>query len=401
MQERHVRGPGSEAAPSERLAAIDRMRGLVMVLMTIDHADMVFDRNHQFHDSARIYGGQAFPALEYFTRWVTHLCAPTFVFLAGVAIAFSVASQRARSLPDAVIDRHLIKRGLFIALLDPLFMSLAFLGLIRWQVIVLQVLYAIGMSMALMPVLRRVPRWLLALAAVGLLALTELVFAAELPAFRANAQPPVWLAALITGGTYPAGPLRVTIMYPLLPWLAVMMLGWVVGGWALRTGRDRMARGLLAGGLAALAGFVALRWANGWGNAGLLRTDGSVLQWLHVSKYPPSVTFALLELGIMAVILSAFVWLEHSGRLRALPRAPLLVFGRTALFFYLLHVPIIQALGWGTWLLTGADPERHPPAFGVGASYIVTAVVLIILYPLCIAYDHYKRTHPHGWTRYL
>lgn len=401
MQESHVRGPGSEAAPAQRATAIDRMRGLVMVLMVIDHADMVFDRNHQLHDSARTYAGQAFPALEYFTRWLTHLCAPTFVFLAGVAIAFSIAGQRARSVPDAVIDRHLIKRGLLIALLDPLFMSLAFLGIIRWQMIVLQVLYAIGVSMALMPLVRRVPRGLLALAAVGLLAITELVFATELPAFRANVEPPLWLGALVTGGAYPAGPLRVVIMYPLLPWLALMMLGWVVGGWALRTGRDRMARGLLAGGLAALAGFVALRWANGWGNAELLRTDGSLLQWLHVSKYPPSVTFALLELGIMAVILSGFVWLEHSGRLRALPRGPLLVFGRTALFFYLLHVPIIQALGWGTWLVTGADPERHPPAFGVGASYIVTAVVLIILYPLCIAYDHYKRAHPHGWTRYL
>jgi uncharacterized membrane protein len=401
MQESHVRGPGSEVAPSQRATAIDRMRGLVMVLMAIDHADMVFDRSHQFHDSARIYAGQAFPALEYFTRWMTHLCAPTFVFLAGVAIAFSVAGQRARSVPDTVIDRHLIKRGLLIALLDPLFMSLAFGGLIRSHVITLQVLYAIGVSMALMPLVRRVPRGLLALAAVGLLAITELVFATELPAFRANVEPPVWMGALVTGGEYPAGPLRVVVLYSLLPWLAVMMLGWVVGGWALRAGRDRMARGLLAGGLAALAGFVALRWANGWGNAELLRTDGSLLQWLHVSKYPPSVTFALLELGIMAVILSGFVWLEHSGRLRALARGPLLVFGRTALFFYLLHVPIIQALAWGTWLVTGADPERHPPAFGVGASYIVAAVVLIILYPLCIAYDHYKRAHPHGWTRYL
>jgi uncharacterized membrane protein len=388
-------------APVERVAAIDRMRGLVMIFMVIDHADMVFDRNHQFHDSALFYGGDAFPALEYLSRWLTHLCAPTFVFLAGVSIAFSVASQRARGVPDRAIDRHLIQRGLFIALLDPLFMSFAFLGVIRWQVFVLQVLYVIGVSMALMVLLRRLPRWLLALGSVALLVITEHVLAAQLPVFRAGELPPAWLAATITSGTYPAGPVSVAIMYPLLPWLAIMTLGWVVGGWAQRTARDRLARGLFAGGLAALLGFAALRWANAWGNASLLRTGDSLLQWLHVSKYPPSVTFALLELGLMAVILSGMVWLEHRGRLRTLPRAPLLIFGRTALFFYLLHVPIIQALAWGPWLVTGADPAHQPPAFSLGASYIVTAVVLMILYPLCIAYDRYKRVHPYGWTRYL
>lgn len=391
----------ADTTPAQRVTAIDRMRGLVMVFMVIDHADMVFDRDHQFHDSALHYGGEAFPAWEFLSRWLTHLCAPTFVFLAGVAIALSVASQRARGVPDGAIDRHLIKRGLLIALLDPLFMSFAFLGAIRWQVFVLQVLFAIGLSMASMALLRRLPGWLLALGSVALLVVTEHVLAAQMHVFRANEQPPIWLAALLTSGTYAVGPVRLAIMYPLLPWLALMMLGWVTGGWVLRTDRARLARGLFAAGLVALLAFAALRGANGWGNAGLLRADGSLLQWLHVSKYPPSLTFALLELGIMAVILSALSWLEHHGWLGALPRAPLLIFGRTALFFYLLHVPIIQALGWGTWLVTGADPAAQPPAFGLGATYMVTAVVLMILYPLCIAYDRYKRIHPNGWTRYL
>jgi uncharacterized membrane protein len=230
---------------------------------------------------------------------------------------------------------------------------------------------------------------------------TAHVLAAQMHVFRAGEQPPVWLAALLTSGTYTAGPVHLAIMYPLLPWLALMMLGWVTGGWVLRTDRARLARRLFAGGLAALLAFAALRGGNGWGNAGLLRADGSLLQWLHVSKYPPSLTFALLELGIMAVILSGMAWLEQRGLLRTSPRAPLLIYGRTALFFYLVHMPVIQALAWGPWLVTGADPARQPPAHGLGATYIATAVVLMILYPLCIAYDRYKRIHPNGWTRYL
>jgi uncharacterized membrane protein len=391
-------------APAQRVAAIDRMRGLVMVLMVIDHADMFFNRDHQFHDSARFYGGEAFPAWDYLTRWLTHLCAPTFVFLAGVAIAFSVASQRARAVPDRVIDGHLIKRGLFIALLDPLFIStIALSTIFSGRTVVLQVLYVIGVSMALMSVLRRVPPWLLALGSVGLLVITELLFTAQLPVFRAGDLPPAWMGALFTAGTYSAGSLRFMILYPLLPWLAIMTLGWVVGGWAQRIDRVGLARGLFAGGLGSLLAFAALRGANGWGNAGLLRIVGSLLQWLHVSKYPPSLTYVLLELGVMAVLLSGMVWLEHLGRSRApvTRAAPLVLFGRTALFFYVLHLPIIQALRWATWLVTGAGGATPQPVFGLGTTCMVTVVVLLMLYPLCSAYDRYKRVHPYGWTRYL
>ena len=395
----------AHAAPAQRLAAIDRMRGLVMVLMVIDHADMFFNRDHQFHDSARFYGGEAFPAWEYLTRWATHLCAPTFVFLAGVAIAFSLASQRARDVPDGLVDGHQIKRGLFIALLDPLFIStIALYSVFPGRAVVLQVLYVIGVSMALMSVLRRVPPWLLALGSVGLLVITELVFTAQLPVFGAGGLPPAWMGATLTAGAYSTESLRFMIIYPLLPWLAIMTLGWVVGGWAQRTDRAGLARGLFAGGLVALLGFAALRGANGWGNAGLLRTDGSLLQWLHVSKYPPSLTYVLLELGLMAVILSGMVWREQRARSRARPApraAPLVLFGRTALFFYVLHLPILQVLRWGTWLVTGAGGATPQPVYGLGTTYIVTAVVLLILYPLCITYDRYKRAHPSGWTRYL
>lgn len=396
-----------QARPTQRVAAIDRMRGLVMVFMTIDHADFLFNRDHQFHDSARFYGGDPFPALDFLTRWLTHLCAPTFVFLAGVAIAFSVASQRGRGVPEGAVDRHLVARGLFIALLDPLVVStIGLMSFFQGRVITLQVLYAIGVSMAAMALLRRLPPWLVALGSVGLLVLTEVVFTAMLPGFRTGEAAPAWLSATITFGAHPIGPVRVMFLYPLLPWLAIMALGLVVGGMVVRASPERLARGLFAGGLAALLAFAALRWANGFGNAGLLRTDGSLLQWLHVSKYPPSFTYVLLELGIMAVILSGMVWWEQRTQRAPGRAAPLVVFGRTALFFYVLHLPLLQAMQWGTWrvLEASATPPAVAPGtapFELGSTYIVTAAALLILYPLCIVYDRYKRAHPDGWTRYL
>ncbi|WP_428265442.1 DUF1624 domain-containing protein [Haliangium sp.] len=399
----------AETAPASpgpgRLAAIDRMRGLVMILMVMDHADSFFDRNHQMHDSASIYAGQAFPAAEYLVRWLTHLCAPTFVFLAGVAIALSIHKRTAMGAHARDLDRHLIKRGLFIAALDPLIMSVSFLTVVPGMAL-FQVLYAIGLSLALMAGLRRLPSWALLLGAAAILTANEWIVPAHHQVFGPDGQtPPMWLAATLVAGFYsPAAtglPVGAMILYPLLPWLAIMMLGWVFGRWLTQASRASVARWLALMGAALLVGFLVVRGLNGWGNAALLRSDDSVLQWLHVSKYPPSVSFVMLELGLMALLLAGFTWLEQRGLPRPRPGAPLLVFGRTALFFYLLHVPLLQLMSWGTWLVTGADRAALPPAHGLGSAFLAMAAALVLLYPLCVRYGRYKQAHPDGWTRYL
>src|SRR4051812_24287752 len=159
------------ARPSVRIAAIDWMRGLVMVLMVVDHASMAFDGTHEPKDSAMYADAMtaALPAGEFFTRWMTHICAPTFVFLAGLSLALSVERKVAKATPAWEIDRFILSRGAFIALLDPTIVSLGS-GRLTFQV-----LFAIGMAMMIMACLRRLP-WpgLLALG-VGWFAIGEVL----------------------------------------------------------------------------------------------------------------------------------------------------------------------------------------------------------------------------------
>jgi uncharacterized membrane protein len=288
--------------PKNRLPAIDVMRGLVMILMTIDHASDVFDGGHLLTDGALMYDpAKPLPLGQFLTRWITHLCAPTFVLLAGTALALSTASRIRRGDSPTQIDRHMTIRGLILVAADPIWMSPVILGPGR---VLLQVMYALGGSLLLMIPLRRLgDRTLLA---VGLaIAVLDEPALSLLNALGWRFSLPVCL--LLGPGFFAGG--RFVIGYPVLPWLAMMCVGWVFGRKLLEwpeADRDRIAaRTMTIAGAALLALFVLLRGLNGFGNTGLLRLDGSLVQWLHVSKYPPSLTYDGLELGLAALILAA------------------------------------------------------------------------------------------------
>src|SRR5215470_7249340 len=153
------------AVPMERsrLLPVDWLRGLVMVLMTVDHSSAAFNSGRLFGDSAKTWvPGTALPVAQFFTHWMTHLCAPTFLFLAGFSLYISVRRRRADGVPEGDITRFILVRGLVIALLDPLWMVFVHRG-----ELVLQVLYAIGVAMMAMAFLRRLPAQVLG--ALGLL----------------------------------------------------------------------------------------------------------------------------------------------------------------------------------------------------------------------------------------
>ncbi len=172
---------GPTAAVASRLGAIDALRGLVMVLMTLDHASGAFNAGRLMTDSARSYhAGMALDPAQFYTRWVTHLCAPTFVFLAGLSLSLSAERRRARGQSEAGQDRFLITRGLFIAACDPLWISWGF-GMPSGKLL-LQVLYAIGMSFVAMAGLRRLPRRWLGLLGLALLVRPRGAHRAPLPA---------------------------------------------------------------------------------------------------------------------------------------------------------------------------------------------------------------------------
>ncbi len=371
-----------------RYVALDWMRGIAMVLMAVDHASGAFNKGRLFTDSVFFYqAGMRLPAFQFFTRGITHICAPAFLFLAGTALALSVERRARAGESSSSIDRYLLTRGLVIALLDPILIS-RFWG---YGSIMLQVLYAIGISLMLMIPLRRLrTAWLLGIS-IGFLLLGELLSGVLLS--LNNDQPTVIGVLMIHGGLLP----HIVVPYPVFPWLAVMMLGFVFGKRLIRireSGSTRWSpeKVLLAAGSASLLVFVITRGLNGYGNMSLLRDDGSLIQWLHVSKYPPSLSFMALELGLMGIILALLFGLQPRARGSARLWNPLLVFGQTAFFFYVLHIVLLE--------LSARGLNLHME-MGLGTTYVATVAALVLLYPFCLRYRRYKAAHPDGWARYI
>jgi uncharacterized membrane protein len=369
---------------SKRIAAIDWMRGFVMIIMVLDHVSMAYNNEHLSTDSAASYIiGSPLPAFEFFTRWISHICAPVFVFLAGTALAISVERKLSRGFDSKAIDKDILLRGAFIALLDPTITSF-FSGKL-----IFQVLYAIGVAMMCMAFFRRLSSPQLLIIALAWILGGELVTAQFW--FAGGQEQSIIVALLI--GKYSSSDL--SISYALLPWLSVMILGWVFGRYILDYGDGKVsispANLLFRLGVTALVAFVAIRYFNDYGNMFLLREDNSWQQWLHVSKYPPSASFIMLELGLMAVILALMIKVEQKIGVRS--NGVLLVFGQTSMMFYLVHRIFLT----GTATYGGLSDFTN-----LTNTYIITGVLLLILYPFCIWYRSFKGKHPDSiWLKYL
>ncbi|MBS0300208.1 MAG: DUF1624 domain-containing protein [Proteobacteria bacterium] len=366
------------AESTQRIAAIDWLRGIVMILMALDHASWFFNDQRIFADSVLLFeSGIRFAADQFFTRWITHICAPTFLFLAGTSIAISNFQRRQQGMTNVVIDRELLMRGAFIALLD-----IGLFSLIGGKP-VLQVLYAIGISMMLMVYLQR-------LGAGAVFSLAILIIAGGEWLLTLLWQPggdvPLWLALTFApdfGDTY-------TVLYPALPWLGMMMLGWAFGKRFIvhPSASWQSQRELMTAGWFALTLLVIIRGHDGYGNLFMHLQGDTLIDWLHVSKYPPSLAYTLLELGLMAIVLSLLMQLESRNK-TINPNNPVLLFGQTALFFYLAHFAVLTAL---------------KPLFERGSleqTYAITLLALIILYPICRAYRTLKWRYPHSLLRFL
>ena len=372
----------TRARAASRLPALDWMRGLVMVLMAIDHSSDAFNAGRLFTDAARMWHpGAPLPAAQFLTRWITHICAPTFLFLAGTSLAFTVSRQRASGDQPAAIDRYIFVRGVVIAAFE-LWVSFFVMAHGRY---VFQVLYGIGSAYVLMVPLRRLPDRAAPFVALFLIATSELMVSL---ATRNGMPMPLLPMLLLTGGSYG----RLIIAYPTLHWLALLLLGWSWGRRLVTTpsARATATRDLARAGIAALVLFAVLRGVDGYGNMRLFRDSLAPLQWLHVSKYPPSITYDALELGLMALILSAMFRLA-AHRIPN-PNGLFMVLGQTPMFFYLLHFPLLIQ----TARLLGIESKR-----GLGTSYLGAAAVVAVLYPVCRWYRGYKAAHRTGWARFV
>ena len=377
----HADNSNSQFPFSGRLTAIDAMRGLVMVLMALDHASYAFNAGRFARDSAAWWTpGTEIPTVQFLMRGLTHFGAPTFVFLAGLVLALSIAKRRAMGESERAIDGFLLKRGLFILLLDPLWMSFGY-----GTRFLFQVMYAIGTSFCCMIGLRRLDYRFLLIIGLATILLDEVLVGLAL--WAGGGRPGFFGALLITGGSIIN---KAFVLYPLLPWLAFMVLGWACGRYMLLKKSACPIGFFIKVGLGSLIVFVVVRGINGYGNMALLRDNLSFVQWLHVSKYPPSISFSALGMGIMFLLLALFgAWYQ---RRPGSPANPLLVFGRTPLFFYVIHVHL---------LAVAAHLLGMYKTGGLKETLAATILVLMILYPLCRWFGSIKKSHSGSFLRYF
>jgi uncharacterized membrane protein len=276
-------------------------------------------------------------------------------------------------------------RGALLIGLDLVWMSPVFLAPGRF---LCQVLYAIGASFIFMTALRRLGDSALLVFGLLLAVLIEPLGMALAAAGLAHTVP---AALLVTAGSFANG--RFVVVYPALPWLAIMCVGWVLGRklvtWPKAERTRIAARTLAIWGLVLLAVFALVRGENSFGNLGLLREDGSLVQWLHVSKYPPSVAYDGLELGIAALALAGLFVVTGRNPDFA---APVRTLGQVALFYYLLHIHLMAAVAAVFGLTT---------KFGLASAYVGAAAALVALAPACGWYARYKAEHPGGWRQFV
>jgi len=304
-------------------------------------------------------------------------------FLLVTALAISVERKISRGFDCKGIDKDILIRGAFIALLDPTITSF-FGGKLTFQV-----LYAIGIAMMCMAFFRRLSTTRLLIIAMAWILGGELVTAQFW--FTGGQEQSIIVGLLI--GKYSSA--NLSISYALVPWLSVMILGWVFGRYILNYGDGKVtvspAKLLFRLGFTAVASFVAIRYFNDYGNMFLLKEDNSWQQWLHVSKYPPSASFIMLELGLMAVILGLMIKVEQRIGVRS--NGVLLVFGQTSMMFYLVHRIFLTGTGTFGGMRDITDLTN---------TYIISGIILLLLYPFCLWYRVFKAKHPDSiYLKYL
>ena len=342
--------PAPTASARVRLAIIDKLRGLVIVIMVLDHVrDFFHIEAHQFSPTDLTKTS----AILFATRWLTHLCAPTFVFLAGVAVFL----QRSRGKRGWLLSRFLLTRGLWLIALEVTVVTIAFT--FAWHGALLQVIWAIGASMILLAGLVWLPPSVLLAIGLVIVGGHDLLIA-QIDAKSLGAWKPLWTLMLKPGLVYlPFEHFSgAYVAYPALPWFGIMAVGFGVGGVFARPAAQRNLM-LLAGGLAMLAAFALLRGFNLYGDPSpwTAQADATrtVLSFLNVTKYPPSLLYTLVTLGL---VLSLAPVLDLVGG----PFGRMLhVFGRTPLFTYLLHLYIARGLAMLLALAEGLSNPRSSP----------------------------------------
>lgn len=394
--------PGVAAAGGKRIDSLDLLRGIIMVIMALDHTrDYVSAFHFQPEDLSRSTAGL------FLTRWITHFCAPVFMFLAGTGAFLSLT----RGKTKGQLSRFLFTRGLWLVLLE-LTVSKFGWEMFAFQLnsILLIVIWALGMSMIILAALIHIP--VRALAVISAIVIAGHNFLDGIAPEAFGSMSWLWKMLHVQGfiGAPPGQPgLGVFFVYPLVPWFAVMSMGYCFGALLsrsdIRNDAAKRRSTLLQIGLGLTAAFIVLRFINviGDSNHWSVQKNGlfTFFSFLNTSKYPPSLLYLLMTMGPAIALLP---FLEKArGRVADF----FLVFGRVPLFYYVLHIPLINILGSALYAWhNGKWPDTNPLFNPIGAEslpvvYLVWAIVIALLYPVCRWYMKRKAASTNPFYSYL
>lgn len=388
-----------KASSGSRLDSIDALRGVVMILMAIDHARDFLGPQVPFRGIDVVKLG----APLFFTRWITHFCAPVFVLLAGTAAFF----QTARGKTPKELSKFLLTRGVWLVFLELTVIRLGWMFDLSYSFGALQVIWAIGWSMLALALLVFLPLPIIGGFGLAMIALHNLLD--PISADRFGSLGGLWAILHQSKPLQMAPGHTFFVVYPLIPWIGVMATGYALGAYIDVESSLRKQRFCRLG-AAAIAAFLLIRGLNVYGDPLPRQTyDGvlyTVLSFLNCTKYPPSLAYLLMTLGPSMLVLGLMEGRDYPGK------SVFLVFGRAPLFYYILHLYLIHAGAiavfvavYGLEKYSAASAGNGMPSdmlFGLPTVYLCTAIFVAILYPLCRWFaDLKRRRRDIWWLSYL
>lgn len=385
--------------PARRIQSIDLLRGLIMIIMALDHV------RDYFHADSFLYNPldlEKTSIVLFFTRWITHFCAPVFMLLAGVS-AFLTGQRKTKK----ELSVFLLKRGAWLVFLELVVVNFGWNFNIAFPNLLFVTIWALGISMMVLAAVIHLPfKWILALSIV-VIAGHNLLDQVQVPGDGLNAFS--W-AILHEQKFFLWKGEGLLVGYPLVPWIAVMPLGYCLGHlYAKGFLPERRKKILLASGIGMLAGFMLVRLLNVYGDplpwSVQQRPFFTFLSFLNVNKYPPSLLYLLLTLG------SAILFLALTERWQGKLVNVFTVYGRVPMFYYLIHIYLIHLIAMilsglftpvaaHNWVLRQPiwfNTDLKGYGFSLGVVYLVWITVVVGLYPLCKKYDRYKQMHKEKW----
>lgn len=385
----------SPVAPAgQRIVSIDVLRGLVMIIMALDHV------RDFFHSSAIEFDPldlQKTSVLIFLTRWITNYCAPVFVFLSGTSAFLTLERKGKKGL-----SKFLFTRGLWLVIVEVTLINFSLNFLQFFSFLLLQTIWALGISMMVLSALIYLPKRLLLVTGLVIITCHNLLDNFHVPG---NTLQALGWSILHELKFFTFSGFGLLVGYPVLPWIGVMTAGYCFGELYTRYRPHQRKRILTGIGVFCIIAFIALRYSNLYGDLNRWshqkNTVFTILSFIKTTKYPPSLLYILMTLG-PAILFLAFA----EKPLNSINRV-VAVFGRVPMFYYIMHLYFIRIAHIILALLSGFDFSKitassiFQPLQGFGfrlpVVYIIWLTLIVLLYPLCKRYDAYKTANKQKW----